>query len=50
MTRDEIKRVVGYVRVSTTEQGDFGVSLEAQREAIFLAEIIGGVIDSHTSL
>jgi DNA invertase Pin-like site-specific DNA recombinase len=34
MTRDQIKRVVGYVRVSTTEQGDFGVSLEAQREAI----------------
>ena len=26
------------------------VTCEAQREAIFLAELIGGVIDSHTSL
>jgi formylmethanofuran dehydrogenase subunit B len=26
------------------------VTCEAQREAVFLAEIIGGVIDSHTSL
>jgi formylmethanofuran dehydrogenase subunit B len=26
------------------------VTCEAQREAVFLAELIGGVIDSHTSL
>jgi formylmethanofuran dehydrogenase subunit B len=26
------------------------ITCEAQREAVFLAEIIGGVIDSHTSL
>ncbi len=26
------------------------VTCEAQREAVFLAEILGGVIDSHTSL
>ena len=26
------------------------VTCEAQREAVFLAEVIGGVIDSHTSL
>jgi formylmethanofuran dehydrogenase subunit B len=26
------------------------VTCEAQREAVFLAEIIGGVVDSHTSL
>ena len=34
MTRDEIKRVLGYVRVSTAEQGSSGLGLEAQREAI----------------
>ncbi len=27
-------RMVGYVRVSTEDQGDLGVGLEAQREAI----------------
>jgi formylmethanofuran dehydrogenase subunit B len=26
------------------------ITCEAQREAVFLAEVIGGVIDSHTSL
>ena len=26
------------------------ITVEAQREAVFLAELIGGVIDSHTSL
>jgi formylmethanofuran dehydrogenase subunit B len=26
------------------------ITCEAQREAVFLAELIGGVIDSHTSL
>ncbi len=26
------------------------ITCEAQREAVFLAEVVGGVIDSHTSL
>ena len=34
MTRDEIQRVIGYVRVSTDEQDDSGAGLEAQRQAI----------------
>ena len=34
MTKDQIKRVLAYVRVSTGEQGDSGLGLEAQREAI----------------
>ena len=34
MTKDQIKRVLAYVRVSTSEQGDSGLGLEAQREAI----------------
>ena len=32
--RDKAGRMVGYVRVSTEDQGDLGVGLEAQREAI----------------
>jgi|SRR5579859_193430 len=40
MTRDEIKRVIGYVRVSTDEQGDSGAGLEAQRQAIG-AKVVG---------
>lgn len=34
MTRDEIKRVIGYVRVSTADQADSGAGLAAQRQAI----------------
>lgn len=34
MTRDEVKRVIGYVRVSTSDQGRSGLGLEAQVEAI----------------
>ena len=34
MTRDEVRRVIGYVRVSTEEQGRSGLGLEAQVEAI----------------
>jgi DNA invertase Pin-like site-specific DNA recombinase len=34
MTRDEIKRVIGYVRVSTDQQGESGVGLEAQRSEL----------------
>ena len=34
MTRDEIQRVIGYVRVSTDEQDDSGAGLEVQRQAI----------------
>lgn len=34
MTRDQIKRVIGYVRVSTADQGESGAGLEAQRQAI----------------
>jgi|SRR5579864_1813093 len=36
MTRDEVKRVIGYVRVSTEDQGKSGLGLEAQTEAIQL--------------
>ena len=48
MTRDEIKRVVGYVRVSTAEQERSGHGLEAQWTAIVSAcaargwELLGG--------
>ena len=35
--------------VARTNESDF-TSCEAQREAVALAELIGGVIDSHTSL
>jgi DNA invertase Pin-like site-specific DNA recombinase len=34
MTRDEIQTAIGYVRVSTADQGDTGAGLEAQRQAI----------------
>jgi DNA invertase Pin-like site-specific DNA recombinase len=34
VTRDEIKRVIGYVRVSTEEQDDSGAGLESQRRGI----------------
>ena len=34
MTRDEVRRVIGYVRVSTADQGRSGLGLEAQEEAI----------------
>ncbi len=48
MTRDEIKRVVGYMRVSTAEQGRSGLGLEGQRSAIVSEcahrgwELVGG--------
>ncbi len=34
MTKDEIRRVIGYVRVSTDDQNDVGTGLAAQRKAI----------------
>jgi DNA invertase Pin-like site-specific DNA recombinase len=34
VTRDDIKRVIGYVRVSTADQVDSGAGLQAQRSAI----------------
>lgn len=34
MTRDEVKRVIGYTRVSTAEQGASGAGLKAQEQAI----------------
>jgi len=36
VTRDEVRRVIGYVRVSTSDQGRSGLGLEAQVEAINL--------------
>lgn len=32
--KEQAGRMVGYVRVSTEDQGDVGVGLEAQRQAI----------------
>jgi DNA invertase Pin-like site-specific DNA recombinase len=34
VTKDEIRRVIGYVRVSTDDQNDSGAGLAAQRKAI----------------
>jgi DNA invertase Pin-like site-specific DNA recombinase len=34
MTRDEIQTAIGYIRVSTADQGDTGAGLEAQSQAI----------------
>jgi DNA invertase Pin-like site-specific DNA recombinase len=37
-----VKRVIGYIRVSTTEQADSGAGLEAQRQAIQVAAELRG--------
>jgi DNA invertase Pin-like site-specific DNA recombinase len=42
VTRDQVKRVIGYIRVSTAEQADSGAGLEAQRQAIQVAAELRG--------